>query len=130
VSHALGKSAQHGRQQGLAEPWGHHSVCAFLRACHGRQCPPGPKGVGKLFCALNETGAPTPKRGWVSRATRDGPAPEMKTGRHASTRSRVLRGLAPRRAPAVQPRGFEAASRPFCLSACPSRARSSRAGLH
>jgi hypothetical protein len=46
VSHALGKQAQHDRQQGLAEPWGHHSVCASLRACHGGECPPGPKGVG------------------------------------------------------------------------------------
>jgi hypothetical protein len=46
VPHALNKSAQHGRQQGLAEPWGHYSVCAFLRACHGGECPPAPKGAG------------------------------------------------------------------------------------
>jgi hypothetical protein len=46
VKHALDKPAQHGRQQGLAVPWGHYSVCASLRACHGGECPPGQKGVG------------------------------------------------------------------------------------
>jgi hypothetical protein len=46
VVHALGKAAQHRFQPKLEERWGHYSVCASLRACHGGECPPGPKGVG------------------------------------------------------------------------------------